>query len=293
MKNIKKMFFLTLTIMLALSFVACNEKKVTLASKSSQDKIVSDSQTDTNLPVKLRIGTFAGGTEIACKLVTDILESRFDYEIETLLFEGNTLPATALKDGDLDMVLGNSLTWMHTFCEQNGCDFTMLEPYYYYTAFGLYSAKHATINDIPQNAQIIIASDSTNMNKSLRLLQEAGLITLSEPSDGGFVTTLDIIDNPRNIKIVEGDVFSTARSIEDVDAVVATSTVAVNSGKIDPNSYLIRDNNPTPIGFFTRTENANKEWAKNTAAIIESGEINDMFNKLLEGRYFLVTEWDN
>lgn len=296
MKTTKHILALFLSLALIMGLAACSNAP-SQGSSTSGSSSVSDSGSssasgsDKDEPVKIRVGTFAG-TEPSCRFVTDILESRYGYEIDIQIFEGNTMPATALKDGDLDMVLGNSLTWMKTFCEQNSCDFTMLEPYYYYTAIGLYSVKHDSLDAIPQDAQIVIPSDSTNMNKALKLLEEAGLITLGEPSAGAFVTTLDIIENPRNIQIVEGDITSSARSIEDVDAVIATSSVALDSGKIDPASYLFRDSNPTPIGFFTRTEDSTTEWAKQAAAIIESGEINDIFNQTLQGRYFLVTEWN-
>lgn len=280
MKMAKKLICVALVLMLVFSVAACNN------NQSSSD----DNQ---EAAVTLKVGTFAGVSHDACELVTDVLESRYGYEVEILDFDGNTLPCTALKDGELDMVIGNALAWVQTFCEQNNCDLSMIEPYYFYTPLGIYSARWDSLDEIPQNAQIIIPSDSSNMNNSLLLLEEAGLLTMGEPTTtDSFLTTLDIAENPLNIQIIEGDITSSARSIEDVDAVVAVSSVAASSGNIDPYSYLYRASKPGPIGFIVRTEDLTSEWANDISEIIASSELDEAFNEVSEGRAFLCTEWE-
>lgn len=282
MKSVKKLLCLVLVVMMVFAFAACSNNNTGEEENNNEETAVT-----------LKIGTFAGISHDATKLVADVLESKYGYTVEIIDFDGNTLPCTALKDGELDMVLGNALAWVNTFCEQNNCDLSMIEPYYFYTPLAIYSAKWESLDEIPQNAQIIIPSDSSNMNNSLILLEEAGLLTMGEPATtDAFLTTLDIEDNPLNIEIIEGDITSSARSIEDVDAVVAVSSVAASSGNIDPFSYLYRSSHPGPIGFIIRTEDASTEWAGYISEIIASGDLDESFNEVSEGRGFLCTEWE-
>jgi D-methionine transport system substrate-binding protein len=238
----------------------------------------------------ITVGTFASIKPLS-DIVTNILAERYGYEVEVVIFEGNTMPATALMDGEVDMVLGNSLTWMKTFCKQNNCDFTMIEPYYFYTPLGLYSKKFESVDALPNGAEIAIPSDATNMQKSLLILQDAGLIKLGTPKDN-FITILDIVENPKNVTFFEADITNSARSIDDVDAVISTGNVAIESGKIDPFSYIFIDQNPTPVGFFVHTKDINTEWAAQISKIIESNEINTTFNEAFQGRFFLVSEFE-
>lgn len=114
----------------------------------------------------------------------------------------------------------------------------MLQPYYYYSPMSIYSLKHGSIEAMPNKSKIVVPGDGTNMDRSLKMLRDAGLITLGEKK-GIFYTKLDIVQNPKNVEIIEAEITTTARSAQDVDAVIAVAFIAKSAG-IDPNKYLFR-----------------------------------------------------
>lgn len=77
-------------------------------------------------------------------------------------------------------------------------------------------------------AQIAVPSDPTNEARALLLLQDEGLITLSD--DAGLAATkADIVDNPYNIEIVETEAASVPLNLEDVDFGVINGNYAIGA----------------------------------------------------------------
>ncbi len=59
-----------------------------------------------------------------------------------------------------------------------------------------------------------ISNETTTLGRSLLLLQAQGLLKL-KPGVGYLPTTLDIIDNPKQLKIVEVDTPQLTRTLDD------------------------------------------------------------------------------
>ena len=50
----------------------------------------------------------------------------------------------------------------------------------HYEPFGLYAGKTASLDELPDGAQIAVPNDTTNEARALLLLQQEGLITLKD-----------------------------------------------------------------------------------------------------------------
>ncbi|OPX97862.1 MAG: D-methionine-binding lipoprotein MetQ precursor [Syntrophorhabdus sp. PtaB.Bin047] len=211
------------------------------------------------------------------------------YNVEVIMFDANQLPAVALKDGSIDGIIQNHKPWIITFNKENKANLEMVEPYYFYSFFAIYSAKYKKLEEIPQNATFTIPGDPTNLSRSLIILKEAGLITLKEKT-GPFYTLLDIKDNPKKIKLVEAEITQTARSIQDVDAIIATAYFMAETAKADPKVFLFEDpqNKDFPLGLVVRHEDVNSAWAKESMKILRSEKNRARFNELYKGKYTLI-----
>ncbi|MDU7916667.1 MAG: MetQ/NlpA family lipoprotein, partial [Klebsiella grimontii] len=88
-----------------------------------------------------------------------------------------------------------------------------------------YSKKIKNISELPDGATISISNETTTLGRSLLLLQAQGLIKLKEGT-GYLPTTLDIIDNPKQLKIVEVDTPQLTRTLDDPN--VALSIINTN-----------------------------------------------------------------
>jgi D-methionine transport system substrate-binding protein len=210
------------------------------------------------------------------------------YKVEIVMFDANQLPATALKDGSIDGIIANHRPWILTFNKENKADLQMVQPYHFYSFFAIYSAKYKKLAEIPQNAQIAVPGDPTNLSRSLIILKLAGLITLNAKT-GPFYTVLDIKDNPRKIKLIETEITQTARSIQDVDAIISPAYYVGETGKVDPKAFLFEDpqNKDFPLGLIVRSEDVSSVWAKGAIKTLRSDKYKAKFNEQYKGKYVL------
>ena len=72
-------------------------------------------------------------------------------------------------------------------------------------------------------------NDTTNEARALLLLQDMGLITLKEGA-GLTATRLDIVKNPRKVKIEEIEAAQLGRSLPDLDLAVINGNYAILAG---------------------------------------------------------------
>jgi len=236
---------------------------------------------------ELKLGCLSW-SESMMQWIKEGLEAK-GYKVEIVMFDANQLPAMALKDGSIDGIIANHKPWVDTFNKKNNCDIQMVKPYHFYSFFAIYSSKHKKLSDLPQNAQITIPSDPTNLSRSLIILKEAGLITLGEKK-GVFYTIIDIKNNPKNIKFIEAEITQTSRSLPDVDAVIATAYYIKEAAKADPKVFLFEDpqNRDFPLGLIVRGADVESPWAKEAINILRSEKNRARFNERYNGIYTLI-----
>ena len=208
------------------------------------------------------------------------------YKVKIMMFDANQLPATALKDGSIDGIIANHRPWILTFNRENHCDLEMVKPYYFHSFFAIYSARYDSLDKLPKNAKIAVPGDPTNMSRSLIILKEAGLITLKEKTDI-FYTILDIKDNPLNISLIETEITQTARSIEDVDAIISTAYFVSDAAKRDPKKFLFEDpqNKQYALGLIVRSQDLESDWAKQAMVTLRSDKYRKKFEDVYGGKY--------
>ena len=212
------------------------------------------------------------------------------YKVELLMFDANNMPAIATADGDLSGFIHNHLRWIETFNKEKKANLTIVKPYLFYYRTAIYSSKHKNLNELPKKAQIAVPNDPTNLENSLLMLQQLKLITL-KPKTGNFYTVLDIKDNPKNIKLIETEITTTARSINDADAVICPAT-RIKAAGIDPNSFLAEDktHKDFPVGLTVDAKSVNAPWVKDAMKILTSDAMRAKFEKIFSGTLVLYAK---
>ena len=112
-------------------------------------------------------------------------------------------------------------------------------------------------------AIIAVSNDPSNLEIALLMLQKVGLITLGEKT-GDFFTEVDIIENPKNIKLVMAETINVAKSIDDADAVISFAFYAVRAGGVEADDFLAEnetDKEECPVGIIVRDGDQTAEWA--------------------------------
>ncbi|MBE6058988.1 MAG: hypothetical protein E7215_02255 [Clostridium sulfidigenes] len=270
-KKFKKILALITVAIVAISFVSCGNKQAVEKEETNKKNI--------------KIGVMAI-TEPIAKLLAEGMKEK-GYNIEIVTYDGNHLPATALKDNSIDGVILNHNPWIQKFNKENNCNLVMVQPYLYYGQTNMYSKKYESIKDIPDNGKITIQGDPANMDRNLRFLEKAGLLKLGEKS-GEFYTILDIKENPKNLTLIEAEITAVARNYKDVDAMISGATIAIKGGV--PKEDIIMED-PTSkdyqLGLIVRNDEEKSEWVKACNEVFETQDFKERFNKEYNGTYKL------
>lgn len=150
------------------------------------------------------------------------------YELKIIEYADYVQPNLALDSGDLDANYFQHQPYLDQFNEENDTDIVSAG-IIHYEPFGIYPGKTAAIDALADGAQIAVPNDATNEARALLLLEAQGLITLKEGADLN-ATKNDIVDNPKNLDIVEIEAAQLARSLQDVDLAVINGNYAIEAG---------------------------------------------------------------
>lgn len=234
-----------------------------------------------------------GGTSIS-EITYQAIKPEFEklgYTTKFVSFDSNPVVLQACNSGDVDIALGQHLKFVKSFNESNSGDLDMAKPYGYYTGIGLYSNKYESVEEIPDGAQIAIMNDAMNMDIVLKILEENGLIELNPDLD--TYTVADIVNNPKNIKVIDMDQAQTVTALEDVDATCVFFTHMSNAGK-DPAKYIARDQQLVnyPMGVIVKDENVESKWATDFAKCFKIDSVQEEINKAFPGVFEFYTSDD-
>ena len=175
---------------------------------------------------------------------------------------------------------------MNTFNADNGTHLVSAAAIHY-EPFGLYAGKTASLDALADGAQIAIPNDATNGGRALLLLQEQGLITLAEDS-GLEPTVQDIVDNPKNLEIVELEARLLPTTLEDVDMAVINGNYAIDANLKIADALAVEANDGTAAEAYANVV-AVKEGNENSEAIqalvkaLESEEVRAFIEETYEG----------
>jgi D-methionine transport system substrate-binding protein len=128
---------------------------------------------------------------------------------------------------------------------------------------GIYSRKFKSWNAVPQGAVLTIPGDPTNRGRFLLLLQDKGMLKL-KPDVGFKPAVTDIIENPKNLKIVEVEAAQTARGLDDGDIAGINTNYATQAGLDPVRDPLLREDAKGPYTNLIAVRSADKDkpWVK-------------------------------
>ena len=203
-------------------------------------------------------------------------------EIKVVNFDDYIQPNLALADGDLDLNFFQHVPYLETFSEEHNLELEVLGQVHV-EPLALYSDKYDSVEDIPEGSEILIPNDPTNGARALLLLEQEGIIELSDPSDIN-ATEEDITSNPKNLTFTALDAANIARTYTDVDGGIINANFAIDAGL-----------NPTEDGLIV--EGDQSPYAN--VVVSRSGEeTNEIYLKVIEvlnsdaAREFIETEYE-
>lgn len=150
------------------------------------------------------------------------------YELKIVEYSDYVQPNVALSEGDLDANYFQHLPYLENYNTENGTDLASAGAIHF-EPMGLYAGKSSDITNVPDGAKIAVPSDATNEARALLLLQDQGVIKLTD-GVGLEATANDIVENPHNVELVEVEAAAVPRSLQDVDFGVINGNYALSAG---------------------------------------------------------------
>jgi len=202
----KKIIAIILALTLALSLAACGGK--------ADDKTI-------------KVGATPAPHAEILEIIKEALAAD-GWTLEIVEFDDYVLPNTALSEGQLDANYFQHITYMNNFNVEYSIEMVSAAGIHY-EPFGLYAGKVASIDALADGAQVAVPNDATNEARALLLLEQVGLIKLAE-GVGINATKADIVENPKNIEIVEMKAELLTTTLQDVDMAVINGNYAIGAG---------------------------------------------------------------
>lgn len=202
-------------------------------------------------------------------------------DLKIIEFSDYVQPNLALSDKDLDANFFQHLPYLESFAKDHRLSLVSagavhIEP------MGVYSKKVKKLADLKKGASVAIPNDPTNGGRALQVLDAAGLIKM-KAGVGVNGTPLDIVDNPKRIRIVEVEAATLPRALDDLDTAVINSNYALGANLNPTKDAIAMESKDSPYAnvVAVRAGEEDKPAIKELMTTLRSPEV----KKFIEEKY--------
>ena len=254
---------------------------------------VQESQDRTIRMIVTESAPFQEPTEIAKELLAEQ-----GWDLQPTYVTDIIQPNHVVSEGEYDANYFQHLSYLEQFNEDND---TKVEPAFstFYMPNGFFSLEYDSLDQLPDNAEISLAVDTTNNGRGIKILADAGLIEVDESVPISGLSQDDIIANPHGFNFVEIDLQSTGQTLPDVDAAFAPTRLVAEAGYDIADTTLVLEESTTFKEPFTvvvgvRPGSQDSEKIQALQQAFQSEEVAAWFDDYLDGaieyNYDITTE---
>lgn len=235
-------------------------------------------------PNHIKVGVIVGAEQQVAEVAQKVAKEKYGLDVELVTFNDYVLPNEALSKGDIDVNAFQHKPYLDQQIKDRGYKLVSVGNSFVYPIAG-YSKKIKSLDELQPGSQVAIPNDPTNLGRSLLLLQQVGLIKLKE-GVGLLPTSLDIIENPKNLKIVELEA-PQLRSLDDAQIALAVinTTYASQIGLTPAKDGIFVEGKESPYVnlIVAREDNKDAENVKKFVQAYQSDEVYEAANKIFNG----------
>lgn len=209
------------------------------------------------------------------------------YELEVTVFDDYVLPNEVVESGEFDCNYFQHVPYLESFNEEKGTHLVDAGDIHY-EPFGIYPGTKKDLKELADGDEIAVPNDTTNEARALLLLEANGVLKLKEGA-GLTATVNDIVENPKNVKIVELEAAQVPRVVEETAFVVLNGNYALEAGfsvAKDAVAYEKADSEAakTYVNIICVKEgNENNEAIKALVDVLKSDKIKKFINDKYDG----------
>ena len=237
---------------------------------------------------QIKMGVTAGPHAEIMEQVKKLLE-KDGVQMKVIEFTDYIQPNAALAAGDLDANSYQHQPYLDAQIKDRGYKFISVGTTITFP-MGVYSKKVKSLNDLKQGDRVGVPNDPTNGGRALLVLQAKGVIKLK--ADAGLkATPLDIVENPKKVKIVELDAAQLPRSLDDFDAAVINGNYAESAGLSPTKDAIAVEASTGPYAnvLAIRAADKDKPWVAKLVKAYHSPEVKKFVLEKYKGS--VITSW--
>lgn len=243
----KKNILLAASILAVAAFsVACQSKsaETTAASQAEQNKDAQSSESADETKAasgdlkKIKVGASPSPHAEILEEANKVLKDK-GYELDIVVYNDYVQPNIAVDTGELDANFFQHYPYLESFNEERGTK-VVSAGVTHYEPFGIYAGKVSSLDDLKDGAKIAVPNDVTNEARALQLLAAQGLIKIKDGA-GLTATKNDIVENLKNIELLEVEAAQVPRSLQDVDVAVVNGNYAIEAGLKVKDALAVED----------------------------------------------------
>lgn len=260
------------------------EKTASTEGTKTEGTTAADTKSKTSGQLeKITVGATPAPHAEILNAAKDILKEK-GYDLVVKEYTDYVQPNLALESGDLDANYFQHKPYLDQFNEEKGTNLVSAAAIHY-EPFGIYAGKTASLDKLPDGAEIAVPNDVSNEARALLLLADKGLIGLKE-GVGLEATKNDIVKNDKKFKIVEVEAAQIPRSLGDVDVAVINGNYAIQAGLKVSDALAVED---AKSAAATRYSNiiavrGGEENSEKTKALVEA-LTSDSVKKFINDKY--------
>ena len=259
--KLKNLFAIT-AIASALVLTGCKEeeKKVDAASTAPA-------------PTSIKVGVMAGPEHQVAETAAKVAKDKYNLNVEFVLFNDYALPNTAVSKGDLDANAMQHKPYLDKDSSSKGLDNLVIVGNTFVYPLAGYSKKIKSVNELADGAVVAVPNDPSNLARALILLEKQGLIKLKDNTNL-FSTTMDIIENPKHLKVQEVDTSVAAKALDDVDLAVVNNTYAGQVGLSSNDGIFVEDKDSPYVNIIVaRKDNKDTKAVQDFVKAYQTDEV--------------------
>lgn len=237
-----------------------------------------------NDPNQITVGVQTGPEYVVAQEAQRVAKEKYGLEVELIQFNDYIMPNTALDQKNIDANAFQHKPFLDDQVKQRGYKFAIVGKTFIYPLAG-YSKKINSISELQEGNTIVIPNDATNGGRALLLLQREGLIKLND-GVGYSPRVVDIIENPKNLKIMELEAPQLPRVLDDNSVTIAiiNNTFAAGAGLTLDKSLFAEDKDSPYVNLIvSREDNKDEDKIKKFVQAYQSDEVAAVASREFKG----------
>ncbi|MGL9735227.1 MAG: MetQ/NlpA family lipoprotein [Symbiopectobacterium sp.] len=236
-------------------------------------------------PNHIKVGVIVGAEQQFAEVAQKVAKDKYGLTVELVSFNDYVLPNEALSKGDIDLNAFQHKPYLDQQIKDRGYKLVAVGNSFVYPIAG-YLKKIKSLDELQNGAQIALPNDPTNLGRSLLLLQKQGLIKLKD-NVGLLPTVLDVVENPKNLKLVELEAPQLPRYLDDDQIALAIiNTTYASQINLTPTKdalFVEEKDSPYVNLIVAREDNKDAANVKKFVQAYQSDEVYEAANKIFNG----------